>query len=1131
MFQAPINGSKENSQANRTVALPEPQRELYPHLGDFRGSRVGLSMSTGATPDSARFRQLQSAIGNRAIIRSLPQSRAAIQTKLTVNRPGDRYEEEADHIADHVMRMPSPEVAPVVSTAAVSSIQRSCSCGGSCSSCGDESSQTLLQAKPIHDESLPRIIPAHQIEGRIAARESYGAMLPSRSLRFMESRFQHDFGNVRIHTDTEADRLNYDLHAYAFASGRNIFFANGQFRPGTESGDRLLAHELTHILQQSSGSAGVRPKLVQRAPRFGKWAHDKIETKLIEANPDLLAEVEIPAGKAPTDVSLGFDWDKFNVLGRADLYRAPKHQVPGILAQIADGDDPKGIGEVSEPRLKYSNIGPRQVKGPADFSPRVESINSAKFRKSAASKNLPAGGTNPYIWTKTPGFPESFEIGEIKALFPSHRDSDFDIGDFGPAMLQTNNYISGLENFVPRVFQDSDHQTRMDTKGAPMPIGPGEGMVHIPPEIDYLRLGNEGTNASTDQMIFKGKTFAGSRWRLWVHSRDAGLLHYFFLPHPLTDPAYRSNIQNQFDKLDKELLPQVKQKHPTSIPLKKGKPGLPPRTIVVQRQALPGVQDEDAISAPGEFQGTWRQQWEVFEKQRKEWAGTQNSPGTAKEFLEHSAQGALEKLEVDKKLNLPTAETDIPREAPMLREISRWGGPFGKLIGLLRFRFGWLIDKVQALFTKVKAKFDGFKESAHVEAAGSGWIRKALGVVGDFLLGFIKNMAGQAYAIAADCVNGTLESVIDQFADEVMEALRAKLESIFEAVQKLHEKIDETFGPLIDGVQAVLSAFATYRKWVDIISDVKWALRILIEAISCGIPPGLGCLWGVLEQVGFDLAATMAIGTNLFKRKIGDPAARTLVDAVAGNTIRTFASDIMSDIGLGSVADTVNACHHYPRISGKRFDRDIQIDPDDPEIQKVRGELENVYGVQMIHDLEAAFGSGGEPATRAQVEDLIAQLQESGLTIEEFRRKLRRDNKGKYSMTQALAITARSGGSGGGGGSGDGGSGSGKDHPVPSIDLSHSRIGQSAGDSPTYTFSVVTDESHHKSKAPITISVNLLKNGERIAVLTNISVVVIDRENYSEGGAKITYQTVGGNTFKLGHAHFVLPDQFFGTLQ
>src|SRR5205814_9311657 len=83
--------------------------------------------------------------------------------------------------------------------------------------------------------------------------------------------FGIDFSNVRVHSDAKADTLNRSLNAKAFTLGHDIFFSRGAYQPGSVGGNRLLAHELTHVVQQSSRAA-------QRLD--GAPSNNKIQAKL-----------------------------------------------------------------------------------------------------------------------------------------------------------------------------------------------------------------------------------------------------------------------------------------------------------------------------------------------------------------------------------------------------------------------------------------------------------------------------------------------------------------------------------------------------------------------------------------------------------------------------------------------------------------------------------------------------------------------------------------------------------------------------------------------------------------------------------------------------------------------------------
>lgn len=149
----------------------------------------------------------------------------ALQAKLTVNTPGDVYEQEADRVAEQVTQMESPATgeAPVTGRA------------------DDE-----LQAK-----SNPNDPPTETgVDPGVYGQQGGGQALDSVTRSYMEPRFGHDFSQVRIHADTRAATLARSINALAFTVGNSITFGAGQYQPGSASGQKLLAHELAHVVQQ-----------------------------------------------------------------------------------------------------------------------------------------------------------------------------------------------------------------------------------------------------------------------------------------------------------------------------------------------------------------------------------------------------------------------------------------------------------------------------------------------------------------------------------------------------------------------------------------------------------------------------------------------------------------------------------------------------------------------------------------------------------------------------------------------------------------------------------------------------------------------------------------------------------------
>jgi len=159
---------------------------------------------------------------------------SSFQNKLAIGHPGDQYEEEADRVAEQVMRMPELGRGPCVA----------------------ESPAAPLVQRRVNSSGTAGIGTAPQIVHDVLT--SPGHPLDSATRAFFEPRFGHDFGNVRVHADERAVVSARAVNATAYTVGRNIVFASGQYNRSTGEGRSLLAHELTHVVQQrSSGSQGM----------------------------------------------------------------------------------------------------------------------------------------------------------------------------------------------------------------------------------------------------------------------------------------------------------------------------------------------------------------------------------------------------------------------------------------------------------------------------------------------------------------------------------------------------------------------------------------------------------------------------------------------------------------------------------------------------------------------------------------------------------------------------------------------------------------------------------------------------------------------------------------------------------
>jgi Domain of unknown function (DUF4157) len=220
---------------------------------------------------------------------SVVPARLHVQPKLVVGEPNDPLELEADRVAETVMRMPDDAamatgisgLAPAGDGASCQEhgqerLRRKCAqceeqriqCevgdGGafrwSQSSTGELFFQTAETAGspqgPLSEHlSSTQLAGRAMLEAQLRRARSVGGEPFPRSMRsFMEPRFGQDFSQVRVHRDARASALSEGLGARAFTVGRDMFFGQGEFEPQTESGRRLIAHELAHVVQQRASA-------------------------------------------------------------------------------------------------------------------------------------------------------------------------------------------------------------------------------------------------------------------------------------------------------------------------------------------------------------------------------------------------------------------------------------------------------------------------------------------------------------------------------------------------------------------------------------------------------------------------------------------------------------------------------------------------------------------------------------------------------------------------------------------------------------------------------------------------------------------------------------------------------------
>jgi hypothetical protein len=278
------------SDKSKLTAKPDQNQqgpEAAPSISPMRIQRLGAM-------------DLQRLVGNQATQRLLRQtdssSPAVVQTKMTVGAADDAYEQEADAVAAQVVSdTPAPvqreseggeqedeqigmkriqreaeedEMQPMrIQREAEEDemqpmrLQREAE--------EDEMQPMRLQREAEEDEMQPMRLQreevdmmgsfdaGEEVESGIASTRGSGQALPDETRGMMESKMGHDFSGVSVHTDAQSDSLNRSVGAKAFTTGSDVYFSEGAFNPGSKDGQQLLAHELTHVVQQG----GAAPKV------------------------------------------------------------------------------------------------------------------------------------------------------------------------------------------------------------------------------------------------------------------------------------------------------------------------------------------------------------------------------------------------------------------------------------------------------------------------------------------------------------------------------------------------------------------------------------------------------------------------------------------------------------------------------------------------------------------------------------------------------------------------------------------------------------------------------------------------------------------------------------------------------
>ncbi|MGB3191276.1 MAG: DUF4157 domain-containing protein [Limnoraphis sp.] len=320
-----------------------------------------------------------------------------VQTKLTVGQPGDKYEKEADNVAAKVMTMPETETEentpqsqdvekeestiqkqPIAQS--ITSVQRRL--------------DSAVNLKSVRDNKAGKAQVTPSLENRLASEKGGGSLLPEDTRSFMESRFGADFSEVRVHDDSQAAQMNQELGAQAFTHGNDIYFNSGKYDPSSGKGQELLAHELTHTIQQTGGKTAKsnnnsNNKKSSKANKVQMKSMTPLAEPTIQRREETSSEA-VQTGPTPSTVEGGTS-DLPETTGGET---APSAQTPGSSGSTPPGEgggaSSSGGGSSEQPETTGGETAPSaQTPGSSGSTPPGESGGASSSGGGSAAPNSP----------------------------------------------------------------------------------------------------------------------------------------------------------------------------------------------------------------------------------------------------------------------------------------------------------------------------------------------------------------------------------------------------------------------------------------------------------------------------------------------------------------------------------------------------------------------------------------------------------------------------------------------------------------------------------------------------------------------------------------------------------------------
>jgi hypothetical protein len=797
----------------RKCAACEAEKKILPQLeigpvddpleteADVMADHVVRRQAAGTEDDEDQAKPLQAKLKDAtppAVQRKCAACEAEkkILPQIEVGPVDDPLETEADMMADHVVRRQAFGM-------------------------DDDGRQARpLQAKA--EEAASSESASSGLESALAGANGSGGPLASHTRDEMEDAFGADFSAVRVHTGAGSAAMNDQIGARAFTYGSDIHFNDGEFAPGTERGTRLLAHELTHVVQQNSG--------VRRAPK-------RVQAKLLVFGPPS----GIPSGTQIHGLSV---LPLFKATGiNEGLWIEPA--VPGANKGIV------GRGLAGNPDF-YRDNAPNGVPIGINIDRRGKP-GRIRGALAVAAPRAPITRDGPV--RDLANAPRNIELGDLK---PGHSPEE-QLGSH-----QISSYSTGIKETAKAV---NDYQERRGYTDKWDPLPNPQPMAHLvvpdrvatssPAGVAHSRL--DVWEWRSRAVRYATTSLMGS---LIVYKSPVnGIWAYEWMPENVPETLGDDfDMQRLLNRLNNDVQPRL-QSATTPTPKLKDSPAAAPqrppqqsvRRLLRRKPEKHKKFDEKAWLAA---YNPWRAEADTALGESK----TKKNEAVLEALTEGKKRTGFD----------PGIPQKVQERAKGFEKVRHWVR-YGKLYGWFRKTFDRVYVKLAGFAQKVKEKVKNLVKSGSNSSFGN-WIKAAALA----LFKVAKKLGAWAVSIILDKLLNSLQegviNIVKQLAEAATpESVKSKIEEFEELKAKYEQMLQEAeeslenrlFGDKLDLFSKLDTVMQIANTVSTIVSVVKWGIRV----VACASPPLLGCLWN-LAVAALEYAFSKIMETCWFSEKV-----------------------------------------------------------------------------------------------------------------------------------------------------------------------------------------------------------------------------------------------------------------------